>query len=384
MNITVSNNSIYDVPRSGINISEGTWGGHIIEFNDVFNTVLETSDHGAFNSWGRDRFWHPNRATLDKITTDNPEMPYWDAIHTTVIRNNRFRCDHGWDIDLDDGSSNYHLYNNLCLGCSFKLREGFFRVVENNICIGRFPPGKHVCYRDNHDVVRRNIYVNTSARNVYKGISCLTGEVDQWDYNLYWSLIGDAQFSLSGSGNSGDYSLEEWQAIGLDRHSLVTEPGFVAPEELDFNLRPDSPAFKLGFQPFDVSRAGVKKESFIEEWQAAYTELNYYAPQEVKASARSQAITEMHDMKVKNLVGMQEMSAAAVGEERGVLVLEVSEGGRAARAGIKPHDLILAWNEDKIYTVDDLAARLEDPDCKKATLSVDGNKPPRQVEIDLR
>ena len=31
-------------------------------------------------------------------------MPLWDAMHTTIIRNNRFRCDHGWDIDLDDGS----------------------------------------------------------------------------------------------------------------------------------------------------------------------------------------------------------------------------------------------------------------------------------------
>ena len=75
MDITVSSNSIYDVPRSGINVSEGTWGGHIIEYNDVFNTVLETSDHGAFNSWGRDRFWHPNRTKLDQITIKNSEMP---------------------------------------------------------------------------------------------------------------------------------------------------------------------------------------------------------------------------------------------------------------------------------------------------------------------
>lgn len=29
-----------------------------------------------------------------------------DAVETTVIRNSRWRCDHGWDIDLDDGSSN--------------------------------------------------------------------------------------------------------------------------------------------------------------------------------------------------------------------------------------------------------------------------------------
>lgn len=50
--ITVSHNSIYKVPRAGINVSDGTWGGHVIEFNDVFETVKETGDHGSFNSWG--------------------------------------------------------------------------------------------------------------------------------------------------------------------------------------------------------------------------------------------------------------------------------------------------------------------------------------------
>ena len=57
--ITIRNNSIYDLPRAGINVSEGTWGGHLIEGNDVFDTVLETGDHGSFNSWGRDRYGIP-------------------------------------------------------------------------------------------------------------------------------------------------------------------------------------------------------------------------------------------------------------------------------------------------------------------------------------
>jgi hypothetical protein len=50
--IHVNHCSIYDVPRAGINIGEGTFGGHIIENCDIFNTVLETGDHGSFNSWG--------------------------------------------------------------------------------------------------------------------------------------------------------------------------------------------------------------------------------------------------------------------------------------------------------------------------------------------
>ena len=63
--ITVRHCSIYDVPRAGINIGDGCWGGHVIEFCDVFDTVRETGDHGSFNSWGRDRFWLPDIKEVD-------------------------------------------------------------------------------------------------------------------------------------------------------------------------------------------------------------------------------------------------------------------------------------------------------------------------------
>ncbi|MEK6239363.1 MAG: right-handed parallel beta-helix repeat-containing protein, partial [Planctomycetales bacterium] len=150
--LTVSHCSIYDVPRAGINISEGTWNGHLIEFCDVFDTVKETGDHGSFNSWGRDRFWHLGGCDLK----EHPELPLLDAQTKTVLRNNRWRCDHGWDIDLDDGSTNYHIYNNLCLNGGIKNREGFHRLVENNVMVNNgFHP--HVWYEQSGDVFRRNI-----------------------------------------------------------------------------------------------------------------------------------------------------------------------------------------------------------------------------------
>ena len=154
--ITVRQVSIYDVPRAGINISEGTWGGHLIEGCDVFDTVQMTGDHGSFNGWGRDRFWHPTRSVMDRLVAERPELTQLDAIETTVIRNCRWRCDHGWDIDLDDGCSNYTIYNNLCLNGGIKLREGFRRQVFNNIMINNsFHP--HVWFPESHDVFERNI-----------------------------------------------------------------------------------------------------------------------------------------------------------------------------------------------------------------------------------
>jgi hypothetical protein len=161
--ITVRHCSIYDAPRAGINISEGTWGGHVIEFCDVFDTVKETGDHGSFNSWGRDRYWGLKDIDLNTVTTGpNRNLPLADVVEPNVLRNSRWRCDHGWDIDLDDGSSNYHLYNNLALKGGIKNREGFFRTVENNVMVDNsFHP--HVWYGNSEDVFRRNIVFTATS-----------------------------------------------------------------------------------------------------------------------------------------------------------------------------------------------------------------------------
>ena len=63
--------------------------------------------------------------------------------------------------------------------------------------------------------------------------------------------------------------LDEWQslqAMGFDRHSLVADPFFVAPEKDDWRLRPDSPAFKLGFQPIPVEKIGPYQDPLRASW----------------------------------------------------------------------------------------------------------------------
>lgn len=75
--VSRTRNSIYQVPRAGINVGDGTWGGHQITYNDVFDTVLETGDHGAFNKWGRDRYWHPDRAEMDRRMAVELPWPRW-------------------------------------------------------------------------------------------------------------------------------------------------------------------------------------------------------------------------------------------------------------------------------------------------------------------
>jgi hypothetical protein len=55
----------------------------------------------------------------------------------------------------------------------------------------------------------------------------------------------------------GGLDFKAWLAKGIDSESVVADPRFVDPEHGDFRLRPDSPALRLGFKPFDDTRAGV-------------------------------------------------------------------------------------------------------------------------------
>ncbi len=49
---------------------------------------------------------------------------------------------------------------------------------------------------------------------------------------------------------------KSWQALGMDQHSLIADPLFVDAANDDYRLRPDSPAYKLGFQPIPFDKIG--------------------------------------------------------------------------------------------------------------------------------
>lgn len=74
----------------------------------------------------------------------------------------------------------------------------------------------------------------------------------QFDYNLYFHAGGEPVRFAS-------WSLAQWQQRGQDAHSLIAGPLFADPERGDFSLKPDSPAFKLGFKPIDLSTVGPRR-----------------------------------------------------------------------------------------------------------------------------
>jgi hypothetical protein len=52
--------------------------------------------------------------------------------------------------------------------------------------------------------------------------------------------------------------MAEWQALGYDQHSVVADPLCADMKKRDFTLAKDSPAFKLGFKPIDLSDVGPR------------------------------------------------------------------------------------------------------------------------------
>lgn len=323
--ITVSHNTIYDVPRAGINVSEGTWGGHIIEYNDVFNTVKESGDHGSFNSWGRDRFWHPDKKVLDSIVETNFDLALLDVIKPIFIQNNRMRCDHGWDIDLDDGSSNYIICNNLCLNGGIKLREGVNRIVENNIMINNtFHP--HVWFRNSNDVFRNNIVSN----------DYLPIRVPVWGKEVDYNVFPDST------------SLKAAQARGTDKHSVYGELNFVDQEKGDFRLKDGSVAFSVGFKNFAMDSFGVVSP----ELKA----LAKKVPLPVVVTldkVNDNEIIDFMGAKVKSLVTLGERSATGMDDTRGVLVVEVAAGS-VASGFLQANDVILGLNNMQVNNLRDL------------------------------
>lgn len=351
--ITVSHNSIYDLPRSGINLSEGTWGGHVIEFNDIFDTVKETGDHGSFNSWGRDRYWHPNRGLMDKMAAENPEMPFWDARKTTIMRNNRWRCDHGWDIDLDDGSSNYHIYNNLCLNGGLKLREGFGRTVENNIMVNNsFHP--HVWFQNSGDVFSHNIV----TRGYFPiGMPKVWGKLV--DQNLF----------------PEDGSLPKAQAQGLDPHSLAGDPQFVDPANGDYRVKEGSPAFKIGFKNFPMDQFGVTSPRL----RALARRPELPTVRQAATSAKVQTHVWC-GMTVKDVTSEGEKSSAGLAEIAGVMVLEVPENSLGAVSGFRRGDVVLGFADQEVRRFADIPP-LASQFTREVPVKIFRNQMPQTLKI---
>ncbi len=321
--ITVRHCSIYEVPRAGINISEGTWGGHRIEHCDVFETVLETGDHGSFNSWGRDRYWSPDVHEVDRQVAADPSLPFLDALAPVVLHHNRWRCDHGWDVDLDDGSSGYEISHNLFLRGGLKLREGYRRRVWNNIALNN-TLHPHVWFADSQDVVTNNIWMGAyrPAGGMPPG---------KWGRDIDRNVF-----------TTSEADRVKFASHGCDASSVVADPGFVAPERGVSGGVVGAGARGLGFENFAMDNFGVRKPALR---AMARTPVLPAGRQEFRAGgaeASGSGGFTWRGADLRALAGEEYSGHGSTRERGGLVVMGVRDGSAAARGGLRAGDLIVS------------------------------------------
>jgi hypothetical protein len=253
-----------------------------------------------------------------------------DVIRPITIRNNRFRCDNGWDIDLDDGSSNYQVYNNLTLNGGIKLREGFYRTVKNNVIVNN-SLHPHVWFAKSYDTFTGNIMMDE-----YKPIQ-LRG----------WGELIDRNFFID------SLSLGKARSKGTDMNSKSGDPLFVNPSEGDFRVKDQSDALKIGFVNFSMDQFGVLDQSLKEKAKKPVLPRQLYT----EMVANKEMFVEWIGATIKKLSGLGERSATGMDAEKGVYVVAVAKGSKAERYGIKPNDVILKVDSKETNNTKDVIAK---------------------------
>ena len=246
----IANNLIHHMPRYGI-----SWKLHsarnVVEYNHVHHVNLETHDTGGIESWVAD----PGNVIRGNLIHDSIGL-------RTTSAGEILTPEGALGIYMDDLSSGTTITGNIVLRSSagsLCLHGGKDNVVTNNILVD----GRHAqLYYSN---IRENMKGNRVTRNIvsYSHPEALLVTAGGWtphaaasDYNLYFHTRAKPLLVSFGVARPQE-TLAQWRARGQDTHTIVADPMFVDPAKDDYRLKPESPAFKLGFKPIDVTRIGL-------------------------------------------------------------------------------------------------------------------------------
>jgi len=159
----------------------------------------------------------------------------------------------GWGLYTDEGSTGIEMANNLVYNVkdgSFHQHYGRENVIRNNILafsklcqIRATRVEKHLSF-----TLRNNIIFYRTQGLLQGPWTKIKVEMSN---NLYYNCAGKGVTFPGGD-------LKAWQGRGHDAGSIIADPQFVDPDKFNFNFRKGaSTAAKIGFKPFDYTKAGV-------------------------------------------------------------------------------------------------------------------------------
>jgi hypothetical protein len=247
----------------------GVWIGHsphnVVQHNDIFDLYYTSVSVGWI--WG----YSPSLANHNDIgfnhmhTIGQGVLSDMGGVYTlgtadgTRVHDNHIHdvqsFDYGgWGLYTDEGSTHITMDNNLV----YRTRTGGFHQhygkenrIQNNIFafatqqqLQRTRTEPHLSFRFERNIVLWNNKSPLLGSNWNDNNFKL-------DNNVYWNAAGHPVTFFGGTDPA------KWQKDrNQDVHSVIADPMFVDAAAGNFQLKPDSPALKLGFKPFDYTKAG--------------------------------------------------------------------------------------------------------------------------------
>jgi parallel beta-helix repeat protein len=302
-----SHNLIHDGPRMGIMFSGNNL---LIEYNHIRHVNLETEDTGAVYTGGRD--WISSRGTVVRYN-------YFHDILGYGQKNGKWISPYfAWGVYLDDNAGGVDIIGNIIARCTragLHLHNGRDNLIQNNIFI---ETGQMQVEYDGWTATNRmwlqhyptmiKGYASVANQPAWKNMRNMQVSPDQAILpngmvmtgnqvfcNIFYYLTPQARLyrmsNVPFDHNAFDYNLifhgglplltgqkpvppdteplgewKAWQALGADLHSVVADPLLVDPAHDDYRLRPDSPAFSLGFKAIPVEKIGPYADDLRASW----------------------------------------------------------------------------------------------------------------------
>ena len=183
------------------------------------------------------------------------------TVHDNVIHDVYSHNYGGWGLYTDEGSTHIIMENNLVYACKcggFHQHYGKDNIIRNNILAWGTWHAVQWTRKEDH----RSF---TFARNIIlqDGFPLLS-KTDRWkdanadfDRNCFWDITEKNPYF-------NDMTLAEFRKLH-DEKTLVADPMFNDPLHGDFTFKSLKTARKIGFKPFDYSRAGVEGDQAWKE-----------------------------------------------------------------------------------------------------------------------
>ncbi|MBM4088802.1 MAG: right-handed parallel beta-helix repeat-containing protein [Planctomycetes bacterium] len=245
--LRAAHNLIHDHPHCAI-----LFGGndHVIEFNEIHHIALETGDVGAIYT-GRDWTYRGNRIRHNFIHhTGGVGMGSMgvymdDCVSGTEVVGNVFYKVH-WAMFIG-GGRDHRVENNVFVDCDPAVRMD-----------GRGLDRSPVWFNMVYDTMKKNLAA--VPRDLYRQRYPVIADLDR-----YYEKTGGVP--PENNVVARNVCVGKWLEVGwhakeemlkLEQNYVGPDPGFAAPDTMDFRIKADSPVWATGFQPIPWDKIGLQ------------------------------------------------------------------------------------------------------------------------------